>query len=131
VATEALAQLSSSADHLRVVLNREIADLAEAKRLQIEVTERAAQIGVVKVLFDYRRVGTHEEAVRTNMWHWAARSNFVAMALLVANDLIRVRMNMTAVAQKVRMRAFLKEPDALGWLVDAERRRPTTEVPKQ
>ena len=38
-------------------------------------------------------------------------------------DLTRVRMNMTAVAQRVRMRAFLHEPDAVGWLEGAERRR--------
>ena len=64
------------------------------------------------------------------MWDWAGQAPFVAMALLVANDLTRVRMNMTAVAQKVRMRAFLREADALGWLDGAERRRPTTEISK-
>lgn len=126
----ALAEVSVEGDRLRVALHRVIGDVAEAERLQEEVERCATAGGVAKVLFDYRRVGSHTEAVRTNMWDWAARTPFVAMALLVANDLTRVRMNMTAVAQKVRMRAFLHDADALGWLDGAERRRPTTEITK-
>jgi hypothetical protein len=128
VDTSALAELSAEGDRLRVKLHRVIADVAEAERLQAQIVARAAQAGVTKILFDYTKVGTHSEPVRTSMWEWASRASFVAMALMVGNDLTRVRMNMTAVAQKVRMRAFLREPDALAWLDGAERRRPTTEV---
>jgi len=122
--------MSADTDHLRVVLRRMIADVAEAQRLQTDVVTRATKAGVTKVLFDYRMVGSHHQAVRTNMWEWAAQASFVAMALLVDNDLTRVRMNMTAVAQRVRMRAFLRESDAIGWLEGAERRRPTIEITK-
>ncbi|HWB74238.1 MAG TPA: hypothetical protein VG755_04770 [Nannocystaceae bacterium] len=130
VEPSALAVVSVEGDRLRVALHRVIADISEAERLQEEIERRATAGGVAKVLFDYRKVGSHDEAVRTSMWDWAARTSFVAMALIVANDLTRVRMNMTAVAQKVRMRAFLHEPDAVGWLEGAERRRPTTEITK-
>ena len=130
VEPSALAEVSVEGDRLRVTLHRVIADVAEAERLQEDIERRTTASAVAKVLFDYRKVGSHNEAVRTSMWDWASRATFVAMALLVANDLTRVRMNMTAVAQKVRMRAFLHEPDALGWLEGAERRRPTTEITK-
>ncbi|MBC8073789.1 MAG: hypothetical protein IAG13_36055 [Deltaproteobacteria bacterium] len=125
-----LAELSVVGDYLRVALHRTMADLAESKRLQTEVIERAAAAGVVKVLFDYSRVGSHADDVRSDMWQWAGRTKFVAMALVVDSDLTRIRMNMTAVAQRVRMRAFLSDRDALGWLDGAEKRRPTTEIPK-
>jgi hypothetical protein len=125
-----LAELSVAGDYLRVALRRTIADLQESKRLQTEVIERAAAAGVVKVLFDYSRIGSHAEDVRSDMWQWAGRAKFIAMALVVDNDLTRIRMNMTAVAQRVRMRAFLRDSDALGWLDGAEKRRPTTEIPK-
>jgi hypothetical protein len=130
VAGNSLAEVSVEGDRLRVELHRVIGDLAEAERLQQEIEHLATDGGVAKVLFDYRKVGSHDEEVRTSMWDWAARATFVAMALLVANDLTRVRMNMTAVAQRVRMRAFLHEADALGWLEGAERRRPTIEITK-
>lgn len=129
-AAGALADLSADGDHLRVVLHRVIADVPEAERLQADIVARASAAGVKKVLFDYRKVDAHSEAVRTCMWDWAGQVAFVAMALIVANDLTRVRMNMTAVAQRVRMRAFLRDEDAQGWLDGAERRRPTTEITK-
>lgn len=121
----------ANAAYLGVVLSRAMATLDEARALHQEIARRLAAATLTRVLLDYRAVGIHSDEVRECMWTWAEQAPLdphapiEAIAAVVSGELTRVRLNMTALARRVPMRAFASEVDAVHWLVTPNTRRTT------
>lgn len=117
--------------YLGVALARPMSTIDEAHALHREIARRLAAATLTRVLLDYRAVGDHTDEVRECMWAWAAqapldpRAPIEAIAAIVTGELTRVRLNMTALARRVPMRAFANEVDAVQWLVKPNTRRTT------
>ena len=118
----------SNPDYIRVRFSRPLASLEEAQALQEELERRVPAAGVGRVLFDHRGIEPHPDAIAIAMLQWARDSQLAGTSVVVDTELARVRINMTALAQRVAMRAFVSEVDAIRWLLDPEQRRPTREV---
>ncbi len=117
--------------YVGVVLARPMATVDEAHALHREIARRLAAATLTRVLLDYRAVGAHTDEVRECMWAWAEQAPLdphapiEAIAAVVTGELTRVRLNMTALARRVPMRAFANEVDAVKWLVTPNTRRTT------
>jgi hypothetical protein len=116
--------------YLVVRQHRVFTDRPEAEAMLTAVTAALKRLGLDKIVVDQRRIGPHGEDVRTVMWDWArGAGRRVATALVVDNELARVRANMTALSSGLQLRAFAVEAQAESWLSATPPRRPTAELP--
>ena len=113
---------------VRVALHSRLDDAGDVDRLLKAVDAALTRTAFERVLFDYRGIDSHGEAVRDTMWTWASDRMLAAVAVVVDGEMTRVRTNMTALSRKVRMRAFLDESDAVQWMHNPGRR--TREIPQ-
>ena len=109
---------------------RVFTDRPEAESMLTEITARLKRLGLAKIVVDQRRIGPHDDDVRSAMWDWAkGAGRRIATALVVDNDLARVRANMTALSSGLQLRAFAVQAQAESWLSATPARRPTAELP--
>jgi hypothetical protein len=79
---------------------------------------RCARAGTRRVLFDNRQTLAPEEAVRDMVWAWIRDpTQLERVALLLESSMGVVRANMTAVSQRIRLRAFNSFEEARAWLI--------------
>lgn len=100
---------------------------AMLEALQTEMAVHETSWAVI----DQRGIDAHSEDVREAMWTWAQErgDRITRIAILADSDLVRVRVNMTAVSRGLTMRAFGREDQAEAWLSSTSSKRPTTEMP--
>lgn len=91
-------------------------DLPSMRRMQAAIELQKQQIKATGALFDNRRTGIHDDAIRKAMWAWVTGAGFSRVALLLESELSVVRANMDAVAKRATLKAFARESDAIAWL---------------
>jgi hypothetical protein len=111
-------EITVAPGHVVVWQSGRLASLDEARALQKAVRSRCLRAGVRRALFDNRQTLAPEEAIRDLIWAWVRDpADFERVALLLESSMGVVRANMTAVSQKVRLRAFTSFEEARQWLL--------------
>lgn len=122
------ASIQTEPQYVRVDFSHALTSIDDARMLYAELERAFEAHGVRRVLFDQTRAGTVDDPLREAMWTWIESAGLEAIAIIVAGELARVRLNMTALSKRLPLRAFVREDEATSWLVDPEQRRPTREI---
>ena len=117
------AVMSARGAHVLTVEHGETASGADMRTYMIALERFVRRAGVGSVLFDARRDGaprSGDEETREARWAFLAATTVITRSAVVAdNDLAQMRINMTARARGVTLRAFLDFPSAEKWLAEA------------
>lgn len=112
--------------YLRVEGHGNPSDADEATRYLAAVERAASELGAA--LFVAQKTGDrplspHWNAIRDARWKALAASRLERIAVVVDDELGASRVQMTAVAMKAPVRAFVDESAAIAWLVARARER--------
>lgn len=114
-----------------VGVERRLESIEEAKSVTDDVAVALRKYEMKKALFDMRGIDSHDAEVADVMWDWADQCpDVIACAILLDDELARVRTNMVGVSREVRVKAFRSVLRAEKWLATAEIRRKTRELPR-
>ena len=95
--------------------------LAQLGRFQDELSRAREETSARRALFDNRETTMPPDEIRDAMLAWVCEAGrFDAIAVVLQSEMLAVRLNMDAIAQRVRMRAFDSVPAARKWLVDGK-----------
>ena len=95
--------------------------LAQLGRFQDELSRAREETSARRALFDNRETTMPPDEIRDAMLAWVCEAGrFDAIAVVLQSEMLAVRLNMDAIAQRVRMRAFDSVPAARKWLVDGQ-----------
>jgi hypothetical protein len=98
------------------------ATLEQAQQFQQEIERVRVASSVRRALFDNRQTARTPDAIRDAMLAWVSDpERFDAIAVVLRSEMLAVRLNMDAIATRVRMRAFDSVPAAQKWLADVRR----------
>lgn len=114
------AELEPGTGYLLVVEHGQLGS-ADAMVAYLDEVERHAQrAGVERALFDARQdppPTRGDESVGLARWdYWADKTRLSAIAVLFKSEIAEARVNMTARARRVNVRAFLDRTAAEEWL---------------
>lgn len=108
---------------LRVEERGDPTDADEMTRYFAAIDRALGVAGVAALLIVAQQTGErplspHWKAIRDARWKALATSRAKRIAVLVDDELGASRVQMTAVAMKAPVRAFLDEPTAIAWLTE-------------
>src|SRR5438128_2604879 len=89
---------------------------------QQDLDRARTSVGIHRALFDNRQTTVTPDELRDDMLAWVCETGrFDAVAVVLQSDMLAVRLNMDAIAHRVRMRAFDSVSAAQRWLVDGRK----------
>ena len=95
-----------------------MASAAEAQEMQRKIEQALERTNLRTVIVDNRETSAPVDEARESMWTWCRECAALdRLALLLENEMARVRANMTAVSGGARVRAFASVEDAAVWLL--------------
>lgn len=109
--------------YLHVIHPGGIATEEEVYVYSLAIEREAARHQVRRVLIDARADGTDERLeVRTALWRWLGMTRALdGIAFVVRDTLAATRINMTALSQRLSIRAYDDPTSAVRWLTRASR----------
>lgn len=121
--TEHQYRLEVFADTLLVWQSGAPASMLELQEFQQEIDRVRVESDIHRALFDNRQTTTPIDEIRDAMLAWVCEpGRFDALAVVLQSEMLVVRLNMDALAQRVRMRAFDSIAAAQMWLVEQKQR---------
>lgn len=104
--------------YLHVVHPGSLATEEEVYVYSLAIEREAAKRGVRRVLIDARaEAGEERHDVRTALWRWLGVTRALDSIAIVARDtLAATRINMTALSQRLSIRAYDEPTTAVRWL---------------
>jgi hypothetical protein len=125
------ATLTARADYLLVVEHGTLSTADEVARYTSELETAANRFQLRRLLVDARSETTESAArgeARTGMWRWIrAQRSFEMIGFVLVDQMMIARVNMTALSEKLPIRAFDSVAEGHRWL--ARIRRPSTTMP--
>lgn len=98
------------------------ASTADLRAFQAEIDRVRTESGAKRALFDNRQTAAPTDEIRDAMLAWVCEpGRFDAVAVVLQSEMLAVRLNMDAIAQRVRMRAFESVAAAQKWLIEGKR----------
>lgn len=89
----------------------------EVAQFQLEMERACSGSAIRRALFDNRETAQTGDDVRDAMLAWVSDpARFDAIAVVLQSDMLAVRLNMDAIAHRVRVRAFDSVAAAQTWL---------------
>lgn len=118
---EGYAHIRRTASFLRVEEHGDPESAEEMARYFAAIERALGAEGLSSLLIVAQRTGKnalspHWKAIREARWKALASSRATRIAVIVDDELGIARVDMTAVAMKAPVRAFLDEPSAIAWL---------------
>jgi hypothetical protein len=93
--------------------------VGQLRAFQGELERVLADTSARRALFDNRETTSPTDDIRDAMLAWVCEAGrFEAVAVVLQSDMLAVRLNMDAIAHRVRMRAFDSVPAAQKWLME-------------
>ena len=121
--TEHQYRLEVFTDTLLVWQSGAPASMLELREFQQEIDRVRVESDVHRALFDNRQTTAPIDEIRDAMLAWVCEpGRFDALAVVLQSEMLVVRLNMDALAQRVRMRAFDSIAAAQKWLVEQKLR---------
>jgi hypothetical protein len=130
--TSGSATLTARADYLLVVEHGTLASSDEVLRYVTELETASARYKLRRLLVDARSETDATESrgdARSAMWRWIrAQRSFEMIGFVLRDDMTIARVNMTALSERLPVRAFLAVADGHRWL--AKLRSSSTAIPQ-
>jgi hypothetical protein len=112
-------RLDVFADTLLVWQSGAPTSMAELLAFQCEIERIRVEGDIHRALFDNRQTTAPVDEIRDAMLAWVCEAGrFDALAVVLQSEMLVVRLNMDALAQRVRMRAFDSIAAAQKWLIE-------------
>lgn len=125
------ATMTPRADYLLVVEHGTLATSGEATRYTSELEQAAERFLMKRLLVDARSETTEVDAkgdARSAMWRWIRTQRvFEMIGFILVDEMTIARVNMTALSERLPVRAFASVSDGHRWL--AKVRRSSTGMP--
>ncbi|MEM6995139.1 MAG: STAS/SEC14 domain-containing protein [Myxococcota bacterium] len=92
---------------------------ADVRAFHRAIEEAATNAGTTRALFDNRKTDPAPEDLRAVMWTWFTKTTALQRSAAIINSpRVSRRADKTAERNRVRVRTFDNEGDALAWLLD-------------
>lgn len=114
-------ELRAEDGYLRVTERGDPESVAAMLAYGASMEKARARAGVSAILIVAQRaaettVVSDWQAIREARWRCLAESGAARIAVIVDDDLAVARVRMAAIAAKAKVRAFVREVDAIAWL---------------